>query len=100
MYIDVNLHVIHSSYSLDKVPPKFNFFLAMSQFDWPITQNRLKKLWRLTKVLNRVPSIWHSYIGERRTTFAKAYGIKVKCYWELFGGTHQKTWGTHTMLPY
>jgi hypothetical protein len=22
--------------------------------------------------------------GERRTTFAKAYGIKVRCYWELF----------------
>jgi hypothetical protein len=41
MYIDVNLRVV-LSYSLDKVPPKFNFFLAMSQFDWPITQNREK----------------------------------------------------------
>jgi hypothetical protein len=29
---------IHLSYSLDEVPPKFNFFfcVAMSQFDWPI----------------------------------------------------------------
>jgi hypothetical protein len=25
------------------------------------------------------------YIGERRTTFAKTYGIKVRCYLELFG---------------
>ncbi len=26
-----------------------------------------------------------SYIGERRTTFAKAYGIKVRCYGEYVG---------------
>jgi hypothetical protein len=32
----------------------------------------------------RVPALWPMYIGERRTTFAKAYGIKVRCYWELF----------------
>jgi hypothetical protein len=31
------------------------------------------------------------YIGERRTTFAKAYGIKVRCYLELFG-KHVRTW--------
>jgi len=31
-----------------------------------------------------VPPLWPSYIGERRTTFAKTYGIKVRCYWELF----------------
>jgi hypothetical protein len=30
--------------------------------------------------------------AERRTTFAKAYGIKVKCYGEHVGGTH---WGNH-----
>jgi hypothetical protein len=29
-----------------------------------------------------VPPLWPSYIGERRTTFAKAYGIKVRCYGE------------------
>jgi hypothetical protein len=33
-------HIHHLSYSLDEVPPKFNFFFAMSQFDWPIMQKR------------------------------------------------------------
>ncbi len=33
----------------------------------------------------RIPPLWPSYIGERRTTFAKAYGDKSKCYCELFG---------------
>jgi hypothetical protein len=28
----------------------------------------------------KVPPLWPSYIGERRTTFAKAYGIKVSSY--------------------
>jgi len=32
----------------------------------------------------RVPSLWPIYVGERRTTFAKAYGTNVRCYWELF----------------
>ncbi len=39
----------------------------------------------------RDPSLWPTYIGERRTTFAKAYGIKVRCYGEHIGnrmGTH------------
>jgi hypothetical protein len=37
-------------------------------------------------ILNyRVPSLWPNYIGERRATFAKAYGRKLRCYWELFG---------------
>jgi hypothetical protein len=31
----------------------------------------------------KVPSLWPSSIaGERQTTFAKAYGIKVRCYGE------------------
>jgi hypothetical protein len=33
-----------------------------------------------------------TYIGERRTTFAKTYGVKVRCYWELFG-EHAKNLG-------
>jgi hypothetical protein len=46
------------------------------------------KLWRLPKteasnLKYRVPSLWPPYLGERRTTFAKAYGIKVRCYGEL-----------------
>ncbi len=52
----------------------------------------------------RVPCFWPSYIiHERRTTFAKAYGIKVRCYWELFG-EHVKNLGnsllwTHPLHP-
>jgi hypothetical protein len=56
----------------------------MSQFDSPITQKNLK-LWRLPNIESRIPSLWPTYIGERRTTFAKAYGIQVRCYWEHFG---------------
>jgi len=33
----------------------------------------------------RVPPLWPTYIAQRRTTFAKTCGIKVRCYWELFG---------------
>jgi hypothetical protein len=45
------------------------------------------KLWRLCKtegsVLKfRVHSIWRTYMGERRTTFAKTYAMKVRCYEE------------------
>jgi hypothetical protein len=47
-------------------------------------------LWRLPKIRGsilkyRVPSLWPTYIGERRTTFAKAYGMKVICYGEHIG---------------
>jgi hypothetical protein len=46
--------------------------------------------WRLANIEGsilkcRVPSLWPTYIGERRTTFAKAYGIKVMCYGEHVG---------------
>jgi hypothetical protein len=48
------------------------------------------QLWRLPKIegsnLNYFdPPLWPRYIGERRTTFAKAYGIKVRCYGEHVG---------------
>jgi hypothetical protein len=29
--------------------------------------------------------IWLRYTAERRTTFAKAFGIKVRSYWEHIG---------------
>jgi len=43
-----------------------------------------QKLWRLLKIegsvlMYIVPPLGPTYIGERRTTFAKAYGIKVRC---------------------
>jgi hypothetical protein len=48
------------------------------------------KLKRLSKVEGyilkfRVPSLWPSYVGERRRTFAKTYGIKMRCYGEHVG---------------
>jgi hypothetical protein len=43
-----------------------------------------------------------TYIGERRTTFAKSYGIKVRCYGEHIGNLMRTHWvlignivGTH-----
>jgi hypothetical protein len=33
----------------------------------------------------RIPTLCSSYIGEWRTTFAKAYGIKGRCYGEHVG---------------
>jgi hypothetical protein len=49
-----------------------------------------KKLWRLPKIEGLVlkyqdPSLSFIYIGESMTTFAKAYGIKVKCYGKHVG---------------
>jgi hypothetical protein len=35
----------------------------------------------------RVPLLWPTYISERRTTFGKAYRIKVSCYGEHVGDT-------------
>jgi hypothetical protein len=45
----------------------------------------------------RGPYVEPTYIGERRTTFAKAYGIKVRCYGEMSGKT-LGTWGTYLKL--
>jgi hypothetical protein len=56
------------------------------------------KLWRLLKIevsilKYRVPPHRPTYIRERRTTFAKAFGIKARCYWELFE-EHVRNMGT------
>jgi hypothetical protein len=61
------------------------FVLAMSQFDNLIVKKNLK-LWGLLVEVEgfilkyKVSPLWPKYIGERKTTFAKAYGIKVRCY--------------------
>jgi hypothetical protein len=81
----------------------FYFFFPMSQFDRPTTQKIKIKLWSLPRIersiLNyKVPPLWPSSIGERRTTFAKAYGIKVRCYGENVGehiGNLGNILGTH-----
>jgi hypothetical protein len=88
----------------------FLYFFT-TQFDWPITpkkkknQNKKdKKLWRLPKIEGfflkyRVPLLWPSYIGERRTkichhTWDKSEVLWINCWgthWELEGnivGTH------------
>ncbi len=46
----------------------------------------------------RVPILWLTYIGERRTIFAKAYGVKVRCYWECFE-EHVRNLGTLCFDP-
>jgi hypothetical protein len=61
------------------------------------------KLWRLPRIKGYilkyiVPSLWPTYIGERRTTFAKAYGIKARCYGEHIGEYIENLMGTHCEL--
>jgi hypothetical protein len=48
----------------------------------------------------KIPPICLSYIGARRTTFAKAYGIKLRCYWERFEENDEigNVLGTHWKL--
>jgi hypothetical protein len=48
------------------------------------------KLWRLPQTEGSilkfiVPPLWPRYLGERRTPFSKAYGIKVRWYGEHVG---------------
>jgi hypothetical protein len=65
------------------------FFLAMCQFDW-----RLPKI--EGSILNcTVPRFWPTYIGERRTPFSKAYGIKVRRYGKNIGNP-LGTWKEHS----
>jgi hypothetical protein len=61
--------------------------------------SKKKKLWRLPKIEGsilkyRVPPLGPTYIGERRTTFAKAYRIKVSCYGEHVGEIFENPLGT------
>jgi hypothetical protein len=65
----------HLSYYLHDVHPKFNFFWQRANLIGPSL--RKIKLWRLPKIEGsilkyRVPPLLPTYIGERRTTFAKA----------------------------
>jgi hypothetical protein len=66
------------------------------------SRKKTKNLRRLPKIKfsilkYRLPPVWPSYIGERRTTFGKAYGIKVRCHGEL--GEHiENLMGTHLEL--
>jgi len=66
-------------------------------------KNKKKTHWRLPKIEGcivkyKVLPLWPIYIGERRTTSAKACGIKVRYYWELFG-EHVRNMGTLCFSP-
>jgi hypothetical protein len=75
----------------------FNFFF-LQQANLIGPSHKKMKLWRLPNIEGsilkyRVPLLWPTYISERRTTFGKAYRIKVRCYGEHVGNT-LGTWGT------
>ncbi len=75
------------------------------QANWtgPLLPKKMK-LWTLLKIEGSVlmyigPPLRPGYIGERRTIFAKAYGMKVRClYGEHVGGTHCEL-GEHIENP-
>ncbi len=80
----VRFVVLSSTFFLVTVPHTFNFlfgvFFLVRQINLigPLLKNM--KLWRLPKLegsilKNKHLPIWPSYIGERMTRFAKAYGI-------------------------
>ncbi len=62
------------------------------QEDWPITPQKMK-LWRLLKIKGSVLiyivlPVGPTYTGERRTTFAKAHGLEVRCLYGEHVGEH------------
>jgi hypothetical protein len=67
--------------------PSSLFFLATCQFDWPITPKKRNKgdSPKQKALFCTVPPLWPTYIGESRTPFSKAYGIKVRRYGENVG---------------
>jgi hypothetical protein len=51
------------------------------------------KLWRLFKIeayvlIYIVPPLGPTYIGERKTTFAKAHGLEMRCLYREHVGEH------------
>jgi hypothetical protein len=61
------------------------------------------KLLRLSKkesfiLKYKITSVWFTYMGERKTIFGLANGIKLRCYWELFG-EHVRNLGTLCFEP-
>ncbi len=67
------------------------------QEDWPIAPKKMK-LRRLLKIegsvlIYIVPPLGPTYIGGRRTTFAKAHGLEVRCFYGEHVGEHIVTLG-------
>jgi hypothetical protein len=70
----------------------FYFFGDGKPIDWPIAPQKMK-LWRLLKIggfvlMYIVPPVHLDYRGEWRTTFAKAYGSKVRYLYEEHATEH------------
>ncbi len=87
-----------------RVQFKFNFFSFCNKPIWLAHHATKLKLWRLPEaqgsiLMYRVPALSLTYTGEKRTIFAKAYGIKVRCYGEHVGepdGNPLGTWKEHS----
>jgi hypothetical protein len=65
------------------------FYFFWLKWDHWIDQS-LKKKWNFLSCPKEKVLVWSIEFlpfgpSERRIKFAKAYGIKVRCYWELFG---------------
>jgi hypothetical protein len=69
---------------LSKYWPNSCYLRTLANLTLIILFSKMLKIWSIG---SSIPPLWLMYVGERRTTFAKAYGIKVRCYWEHFGGT-------------
>jgi len=72
-----------------------SFFFCCNEPICPSLKKKWK-LWRLPKIKGsilkyKVLPLLPTYIGERRTTFAKPHEIKMRCYWELFALTPPQT---------
>jgi len=63
---------------------KVVFFLAISQFDWPIAKksSNYGSSSKIEDFMGKMKChlFWTSSIGEKGRTLAKTYGIKARCY--------------------
>jgi len=70
-----------------------NFFYATyySLYGFTLAPNRFRVLnlnIQGSVLMYAVPPVRPGYIGKRRTTFAKAYGLKVRCLYGEHAGEH------------
>ncbi len=72
-------------------------YFATSQFDRSIIQKikNQKSNYEGSILKYWIPPLWPTYIGDRRTRFAKANGIKSEVLWITCWGTYGNPLGTH-----
>jgi hypothetical protein len=81
-----------------------NFFKFWNEPIWLVHHSKKWNYGQLPKIkcsilkYRVVPPLWPTYVGEKRTTIAKAYRIKIRYYWELFG-EHIRNLGTLCFEP-